>query len=377
MSFELDPLASPLDGWSATHSAGSFAISCPAPVRERDVVLLGHGSGGRMTADLIERMILPALRNPLLETLDDNALLTLPSGERLAFTTDSYVVKPLFFPGGDIGELAVNGTVNDLAMGGAKPLALSLALILEEGFPLRDLERVLASIRRAADRAEVHIVTGDTKVVDRGSGDGMFVNTAGIGAVPAGVSVGSARVRAGDAILLSGTIGDHGVAVLTQRKGLDLSGDHASGENSTLRSDTAPLNGLVAALLAACPDTHAMRDPTRGGLASALVDIASRHRLGMIVDEAAIPMDEAVRGACEILGLDPWIIANEGKLVAFVPEASADAALSALRAHPLGRRAVRIGSVTDAHPGNVVARIAFGSSRVIDLPMHEALPRIC
>ncbi|HVW28004.1 MAG TPA: hydrogenase expression/formation protein HypE [Polyangiaceae bacterium] len=343
--------------------------SCPAPIVERDVVVLGHGSGGRLTSELIERMILPALRNPVLEALDDQAQLTLPSGERIAFTTDSYVVSPLFFPGGDIGDLAVNGTVNDLAMGGARPLALSLAFILEEGFSMETLRRVLASVRRAADRAGVSIVTGDTKVVDHGKGDGLFVNTAGVGTVPRGRLLGAARVRPGDAIVVSGTIGDHGVAVLGRRKGLDLGGD--------LRSDTQPLHQLAEALLSACPEAHAMRDPTRGGLASVLVEIAGRQGLGMEIEESAVPVGAEVRAACELLGLDPWFVANEGKLVAFVPGEGADRAVMALREHPFGRRAARIGAVTDAHPGIVVARTVLGGQRVIDLPLHEPLPRIC
>jgi hydrogenase expression/formation protein HypE len=347
----------------------TFNPTCPVPLRERDVVTLGHGSGGRLTADLIEKLVVPALRNPLLEALDDQAVLEVGPRARVAFTTDSYVITPIFFPGGDIGELAVNGTVNDLAMGGAQPLALSLAFILEEGLPMKDLRRILDSVRAAADRAGVSVVTGDTKVVGCGSGDGVFVNTSGVGLVRDGVVLGSRHIRPGDAVLLSGTVGDHGVAVLLRRKGLELHGD--------LRSDTAPLHGLVAALLDACPDAHAMRDPTRGGLAATLVEIASRCRLGVEVDEQTVPIHSDVRGACEILGLDPWMVANEGKLVAFVPEHGADRALAALRSHELGRHAARIGTVTDAHPGTVVVRTPFGSTRVLDLPLHEPLPRIC
>jgi hydrogenase expression/formation protein HypE len=359
-------------------SDGSIlSAACPAPIRERDVVLLGHGSGGRLTSDLIERLVVPALRNDTLEALDDQAVLDLggaagvggATGSRLAFTTDSYVIDPIFFPGGDIGELAVNGTVNDLAMGGARPIALSLAFILEEGFPIDDLRKVLSSVRAAADRAGVRIVTGDTKVVEHGKGDGLFVNTSGVGIVPEGIALGSARVRPGDAILVSGTMGDHGVAVLARRQGLELGGD--------LRSDTAPLHDLSRALLAACPDAHAMRDPTRGGLAATLCEIASRRRLGVEIDERAVPVRDDVRGACELLGLDPWLVANEGKLVAFVPEHGAAAALRALRRHPLGERAARVGTVTDAHPGAVVVKTPFGGTRVVDLPLHEPLPRIC
>jgi hydrogenase expression/formation protein HypE len=355
---------------AATVTGASLLSACPLPIRERDVILMGHGSGGRLSAELVENVILPALDNPALEPLDDQAVLDVGSdGERLAFTTDSFVVTPIFFPGGDIGELAVNGTINDLAMGGARPVALSLAFILEEGFPIANLQRVIESIRTAAARAGVPVVTGDTKVVGHGSGDGIFINTSGVGVVPRGVVLGSARVAPGDAILLSGTIGDHGIAVLTQREGLELGGD--------LRSDTAPLHHLVHTLLEACPEVHAMRDPTRGGIAATLVEIASRRGLGIDVDEAAVPIEPDVRGACELLGLDPWLVANEGKLIAFVPSRHADAALAALRGHPLGRRAVRIGMVTETHPRSVVAHTPFGSNRVVDLPFHEPLPRIC
>jgi hydrogenase expression/formation protein HypE len=333
------------------------------------MVVLGHGSGGRLSADLVEKLLLPALRNPALEALDDQAQIAIGTGTRLAFTTDSYVVSPIFFPDGDIGELAVNGTVNDLAVGGARPIALSLALILEEGFPMSDLRRVVASIHAAAERARVPVVTGDTKVVPHGKGDGIYINTSGLGLVPRGVDLGSARVTPGDAVLLSGTVADHGVAVMARREGLELAGE--------LVSDTAPLHDLCRRLLEACPDAHAMRDPTRGGLAATLVEIASRRKVGIDVSEADVPVKDDVRGVCEILGLDPWLVANEGKLVAFVPEGRAAAALAALRAHPLGRHAARIGTVTDAHPGSVVARTRFGSTRVVDLPLHELLPRIC
>jgi hydrogenase expression/formation protein HypE len=341
---------------------------CAVPIREREVIVLGHGSGGRLSAELLETVILPALDNPSLAALDDQAILTPPADCRLAFTTDSFVVSPIFFPGGDIGMLAVNGTVNDLAMGGAQPLALSLSFILEEGFPIGDLKRILGSIRAAADRAGVSIVTGDTKVVNHGSADGIFITTSGIGAVSAGRSFGSANVRAGDAILLSGTIGDHGVAVMSRRHGLEI---------GALASDSAALNGLVGALLEACPDVHAMRDPTRGGLAATLVEIASRQKLGIEVAERSVPIGDDVRSACDLLGLDPWLIANEGKLVAFVPEARAAAALAALRAHALGKNAALIGHVTAAHPGRVVVKTPLGGTRVVDLPTHEPLPRIC
>jgi len=341
---------------------------CPVPISGPEEILLGHGSGGKLMARLIEKLILPAFRNPALERLDDQAILPF-GGARLAFTTDSYVVTPIFFPGGDIGELAVNGTVNDLAMGGARPLYLSLAFILEEGLPIADLERVIQSARRAASRAGVEVVTGDTKVVGRGSGDKVFINTSGIGIVPPGVDLSSARVQPGDAILVSGPIGDHGVAILSRREGLEFDGQ--------IESDTAPLHELVAAALAASPDIHALRDPTRGGVAATLVEIATRRGLGLEVDESAVPVRDAVRGACEILGLDPLLVANEGKLVAFVPEASSERVLQALRAHPLGSGACRIGRVTADHPGFVTLRTPIGGRRILDLPFGESLPRIC
>jgi hydrogenase expression/formation protein HypE len=341
---------------------------CPLPVSQVTEILMGHGSGGKLSAQLIENLILPAFRNPELEPLDDQAVVLLGNA-RLAFTTDSYVVTPLFFPGGDIGELAINGTINDLAMGGAQPLYLSLAFILEEGLPLAELQRVIESARRAAQRAGVKIVTGDTKVVGKGSGDKVFINTSGIGVIAPGIDLSSARVRPGDAILLSGTIGDHGIAILSQREGLEFEGE--------ILSDTAPLHDLAAAALGACPEIHAMRDPTRGGLAATLVEFASRRNLGIEVDETAIPIRDTVRGACEILGLDPLLVANEGKLVAFVPEAHSERVLTALRGHPLGRHAARIGRVTQRHPGLVLLKTPVGGERVLDLPFAEALPRIC
>jgi hydrogenase expression/formation protein HypE len=352
---------------SSERGPAPFA-ACPAPLTWSEEILLGHGSGGKLTAQLIERLILPAFENPMLAPLDDQAVVAV-HGSRLAFTTDSYVVTPIFFPGGDIGELAVNGTVNDLAVGGATPLVLSLAFILEEGLGLAELRRVVDSARRAAAHAGVQIVTGDTKVVGRGSGDKVFINTSGIGVIPPGVDVSCRHVRPGDAVLLSGPIGDHGVAILSVREGLEFAGEIAS--------DTAPLHGLVAAALGACPRIHAMRDPTRGGVAATLVEIASRQRVGIEVDERAIPVRDAVRGACELLGLDPLFVANEGKLVAFVPEADAQRTLAALRHHPLGRDASQIGRVTEAHPGIVLLRTPIGGDRVLDLPFGEALPRIC
>jgi hydrogenase expression/formation protein HypE len=342
--------------------------ACPVPLAQTDEILLAHGSGGKLTAQLIEGLLLPAFRNAILEPLEDQAIVPV-SGSRIAFTTDSYVVTPIFFPGGDIGELAVNGTVNDLAVGGARPLFLSLAFILEEGLPMADLRRVVESVRRAAERAGVKVVTGDTKVVNRGKGDKVFVNTAGIGELLPGARLSTSRVEEGDAILLSGTIGDHGITILSQREGIDLGGG--------FQSDTAPLHDLVARMIEACPDIHAMRDPTRGGVAASLVEIASRRKVGIAIDEEAVPIRDDVRGACEILGLDPLLVANEGKLICFVSEPGADAVLRAMRDHPLGRNAARIGTVTSTRPGLVLARTPIGGQRIVDLPYGEALPRIC
>lgn len=341
---------------------------CPLPIAGTTEILLGHGSGGKLTSDLIEKIILPAFSNSALDRLDDQALLQI-DGARLAFTTDSYVVTPIFFPGGDIGELAVNGTINDLAMGGAKPLYLSLAFILEEGLAIAEFQRVVASVSRAARRAGVQVVTGDTKVVGRGSGDKVFITTSGIGVVAKGIDLSSSRVRAGDAILVSGTVGDHGIAILSQREGMAF--------DEPIESDTAPLHELVASMLDAYPGIHAMRDPTRGGLAASLVEIASRQKIGMEIDENTIPVRDSVRGACEILGLDPLFVANEGKLVAFVPQEGAAAVLSAMRAHPLGGGAAFIGTVIKDIRGMVRVRTAIGGERILDLPFGESLPRIC
>ncbi len=349
--------------------SSDFLLTCPTPITQREEILLGHGSGGKLTSRLIEQTIVPALRNPLLELLDDQAFVPIDGAGEVAITTDSFVVTPIFFPGSDIGELAVNGTINDLAMGGARPLSLSLALVLEEGLALRDLERILASVRRAADRAGVSVVTGDTKVVGRGNADKIFITTTGIGVRIPGVRLSSQRVRPGDVILLSGTIGDHGMAILTTREGLEVTGD--------LVSDTAPLHDLARTMIEAEPDIHAMRDPTRGGLAATLVEIAERRAVGVEIDEARIPVRPSVRGACELFGLDPLFVANEGKLVAFVPEESVEVVLAAMRAHPLGAEATAIGRVTSTHPGVVLAQTPIGGHRAVDLPYAEALPRIC
>ena len=344
------------------------ALNCPVPIAAKETILLGHGSGGRMSGDLLRNILLPALQNPVLDRLDDQAIVDV-GGSRIAFTTDSFVVKPLFFPGGDIGALAVNGTVNDLAMGGAQPLFLSLALILEEGFPIDTLREVMESVRVAAGLAGVVVVTGDTKVVEKGSGDGLFVNTSGIGLVPPGVRLSADQARPGDCVLLSGTIGDHGITILSQREGLEF--------ESAIASDTAALHTLVAEMLRASPEIRCLRDPTRGGVSSSLNEIAARSSVGIELEEMAIPIRDEVKGACEMLGLDPLYVANEGKLLAIVGPAAADGILEAMRAHPLGRDARMIGRVTDAHPSTVTLRTRLGTSRIVDLLSGDQLPRIC
>jgi hydrogenase expression/formation protein HypE len=344
-------------------------LQCPIPLSEYPQVTLAHGGGGRLTHALVERMFLAAFRNPALEPLHDGAVLEVPAG-RLALSTDSYVVSPLFFPGGDIGSLAVHGTVNDLAMCGAQPLALTAGFVLEEGLPMDDLWRIVRSMAQAAKDAGVSIVTGDTKVVDRGKGDGVFINTTGIGLVPEGVHIAPARARPGDRLLLSGRIADHGVAILSVREGLSF--------ETTIESDSAALNGLVGALLGALGErVHVLRDPTRGGVASATNEIAASAQVGLRLEERAIPLAEQVRGACEILGLDPLYVANEGKCLAIVAPEAAEPALALLRAHPLGREAAIIGEVVADHPGRVMMRSRVGGLRIVDLLSGEQLPRIC
>ncbi|GAB4564226.1 MAG: hydrogenase expression/formation protein HypE [Geothermobacteraceae bacterium] len=334
-----------------------------------DIILLGHGSGGKLSHQLLDDIIIPALSGIAPRDQNDAAILPPAAGE-LAFTTDSYVVDPIFFPGGNIGDLAVNGTVNDLAMAGAVPVAISVGLILEEGLPVADLQQILASMRAAADNAGVRIVTGDTKVVPRGKGDRIFINTAGIGRVPAGRNTGGAGARVGDKVLINGTIGDHGMAVLASREGLELSGD--------IRSDSAALNGLVEELFAACGDAvHVLRDPTRGGVATTLREIAGQAQVDITLEESALPIHDTVRGACAILGLDPLFVANEGKLLAFVAPEAADIALKTMQKHPLGQQAALIGDVTDASTGRVLMRTGIGGLRAIEMLAGEQLPRIC
>ncbi len=331
-------------------------------------ILLDHGGGGKLSHQLITETLLPAFDNPILSRLDDGAVLPV-EGERLAFSTDTFVVDPIFFPGGDIGDLAINGTVNDLAMCGAEPRYLSVALVIEEGFELADLERILTSMRRAADRAGVQIVTGDTKVVPRGAADGIFINTSGVGAIPAGVAVSGASARPGDRVLVSGTLADHGMAVLSQREGMAFESD--------LRSDTAPLNGMVRDLLSACPSVRVLRDPTRGGLGTTLNEIAVQSGVGIRIVETEIPVAPPVAGLCELLGFDPLYVANEGKLIAVVPDDAAETALATVRADERGRDARLIGRVVADHPGRVVMETAIGGTRIVDMRAGEQLPRIC
>jgi hydrogenase expression/formation protein HypE len=343
--------------------------SCPLPLADYPSIVMGHGGGGKLGNELVEHLFLPAFRNPELENLGDAALLDM-SGSRVAMSTDSFVVQPLFFPGGSIGELAVNGTVNDLAVSGAEPKFLSASFILEEGLPLNQLAAIVAAMAKAAATAGVKIVTGDTKVVERGHGDGCYICTAGVGSLRPGVTVGPERARPGDAILVSGTLGDHGMAIMSVREGLEF--------ESEIRSDCAALNGMIVDVLAAAgAAVHTMRDPTRGGLASTLNEIAQASGVGVEIDEPSLPVRPAVQSACELLGLDPVYVANEGKAVFFVAAEAAEAVLAALRAHPLGREAARIGTVTAAHKGMLVAHTAMGANRVIPTQIGEQLPRIC
>jgi hydrogenase expression/formation protein HypE len=355
-----------------THAEINFELSCPAPLATKDTILLGHGSGGKLSAELIRDVFLPAFQNPVLARLDDQAIVNV-NGQRLAISTDSFVVKPLFFPGGDIGSLAVHGTVNDLAMGGATPLFLSAGFIIEEGFAMEQLRRVVTSLQRAAAEAGVQVVTGDTKVVEKGKGDGLFINTTGIGLVPEGVDLSADRARPGDKVLLSGSIGDHGIAILAQREGLEF--------ETQIQSDSAALHTLVAEILRVTSNVtreiRCMRDPTRGGVSSTLNEIAERSRVGIELVESSLPIHEQVRGACELLGLDPLYVANEGKLIAIVAPEAADAVLQAMRRHPLGLEAQIIGTVKKENAGLVTMRTPFGTTRIVDMLAGDQLPRIC
>lgn len=349
----------------------ALAFTCPIPLRRYPQIVMGHGSGGQMMHDLIEHLFVPAFGE---NATGDAAVLPLnglgeENGRRLAFTTDTFVVSPLFFPGGDIGSLAVHGTVNDLAVMGARPLFLSAGFILEEGLSMDTLGRIVASMAAAAEVAGVNVVTGDTKVVERGYGDGLYINTSGLGLVPPGVNPSPERAQPGDFVLVNGALGDHGIAIMSKRAGLQF--------ETEIESDSAALHSLVAAILDVCPDIHTLRDLTRGGLAAAANELAQTAALGMVIEETAVPVQAAVAGACEMLGLDPLHVANEGKLLAVVPPNSAEIVLSTMRSHPLGQEAAIIGRVTTDHPGIVVGQTAIGSRRVIDLPAGELLPRIC
>ena len=330
-------------------------------------VLLAHGSGGKLSHELVEKKFLPFLANPALNKLDDSAVFE--ASGRLAFTTDSYVVNPIFFPGGDIGKLAVCGTVNDLAMNGARPLYLSLSAIIEEGFLLSELEQVVQSVKKAAEEAEVSIIAGDTKVVNRGQADKLFITTSGVGIISAGVDISGANARVGDKVLLSGTIGDHGIAIMSQREGLKFS--------MALESDCAPLSKLVSQMLEVSSNVHCLRDPTRGGLATTLNELAWQSNVGIVVEEAKIPVREEVKAACELLGLDPIYVANEGKMVAVVDPADANKILARMKKNNYGRDAAIIGEVTEERPGKVVMKTKFGPSRIVDMLSGELLPRIC
>lgn len=348
-------------------------MTCPTPISNYEQVLLGHGSGGRMTAELIRRTFRPLLSDSVLAALEDQATLDVPpireGGGRLAFTTDSFVVRPTFFPGGDIGKLAVYGTVNDLAVGGAQPLFLAAAFILEEGLPISDLDRIVASVREACVAAGVRLVAADTKVVDRGKGDQIYITTTGIGVIPADCHLSIHSARPGDRLLVSGTLGDHGIAIMSVREGIEF--------ETVLQSDMAPLTDLAQKLVQACPGLRAMRDPTRGGLSSTLHELAEASRVGVKLMEAEIPLRGEVRAACELLGLDPLYVASEGKLVAVVAAEDADRALSVMRGHPLGRNAAIIGRVVADHPGIVTIQSPLGSERIVTLLAGEQLPRIC
>jgi hydrogenase expression/formation protein HypE len=343
-------------------------LSCPVPITDYENVLLAHGGGGRLTQQMIQKMFLPQFQNEFLEPLHDGAILSL-NGVRLAFSTDSYVVNPIFFPGGDIGKLAVNGTVNDLAMCGARAMYLSAAFIIEEGFPMEDLWRVVLSMQESAKKAGVKLVTGDTKVVDRGKGDKIFINTSGVGVVGPGVEISPTCARVGDKIIVNGPIAVHGVAIMSVREGLEF--------ETRIESDTAPLNDLVASMLEVTKRIHVLRDPTRGGVASALNEIAEKANLGISIVEGHVPLTDEVEGACEILGLDPLYIANEGKLLAFVSPEEANKVLRAMQSHPLGKDSVIVGEVVAEHPKVVVMKSRIGGTRIVDMLSGEQLPRIC
>ncbi len=343
-------------------------MSCPLPILDHDTIQLAHGAGGRLSADLIDKLIVPRFSSPELDRLEDQAVLDLPPG-KLAFSTDTFVVNPIFFPGGDIGDLAINGTVNDVALSGAEVAALSVGFVLEEGLPMADFHRILCSMQRAAAKAGVRIVTGDTKVVDRGSCDKIFINTSGVGVIPKHIEMDSRTIKPGDKILLSGTLADHGMAVMTIRENLSF--------QAPIMSDSAALNGLIRQMLDVCPGIRAMRDPTRGGAATTLNEFAAASKTGIKLTGDDFPVRPDVMGACEILGIDPLYVANEGKLIAVVPPGDAEAVLATMRGHEHGRDAVILGEVTKEHPGLVTLKTSLGAERIVDMPIGEQLPRIC
>ncbi len=342
--------------------------TCPLPLMDHETIQLAHGAGGRLSADLIEKLILPRFSSKELDRLEDQAVLDLPPG-RLAFSTDTFVVNPIFFPGGDIGDLAINGTVNDVAMSGAEVAALSVGFVLEEGLPMADFHRILCSMEKAAAKAGVRIVTGDTKVVGHGACDRIFINTSGVGVIPDQLDLGSHQIAPGDKILLSGTLADHGMAVMTAREELSF--------QAPIQSDSAALNGLIQAILGVCPGVKAMRDPTRGGVATTLNEFADASQTGIRLDGQNIPVRPEVMGACEILGIDPLYVANEGKLIVVVPGPDAVTVLAAMRNHEFGKEAVLLGEVIAEHPGLVTLRTGLGAERIVDMPIGEQLPRIC
>lgn len=356
----MDPASTNFNTWT-----------CPLPLCDYPTVVMGHGGGGKLSADLIKHLFFPAFENPVLAQMGDAAVVALGGANQahIAISTDSFTVTPLFFPGGDIGKLAVHGTLNDVAMAGARPLFLTASFILEEGLPLEELGRIAGSMAASCQEAGVTIVTGDTKVVDKGHGDGVFINTTGIGQVRPGVDIRADRARPGDLVIVSGDIGAHGIAILSVREDLQF--------ETAVESDTAALHGLVAEMLQVTTNIHCLRDPTRGGLAASLNEIAAASGVGIELNEAAVPVPPAVRAACEMLGLDPFYIANEGKLIAILPAEHADAVLESMKRHPLGARAAIVGRVQESHPGLVVARTGIGGRRVVDMLVGEQLPRIC
>ncbi len=344
------------------------SLSCPLPIMDHDTIQLAHGSGGRLSAELIDRLFLPRFGNSILNQLEDQAILDCPAG-RLAFSTDSFVVDPIFFPGGNIGDLAVNGTVNDICMSGAKPLYISTAFIIEEGLSMEKLHCILVTMEQAGKEAGITVVTGDTKVVNKGGCDKIFITTTGLGFVPEGVRISAGSIQAGDKIILSGTIADHGMAVMTSRENLSF--------QTRIQSDTAALNGLVENMLEISHDIHALRDPTRGGIATTLNEFAKSSQIGIKLDEEKIPVTPEVRGACEVLGIDPLYVANEGKLVAAVPATKAEEILARMQQHPLGKHAAIIGQAVSDHIGLVTIKTPLGAHRIVDMPIGEQLPRIC